>query len=155
MSTTCSFSKKSSAPGWILGVHPHLLCAEYSQSVQLYKRIKARHCDYGKDAIDLTHALIKGIHKQPPFFLPDHALYALASVFMGEEASEALKLPKTPKINSILKAGTPVFQLFSYLLKRSKTVERISHHVGHTYGRWIIKKGLKEEPATFDSTLEP
>ena len=141
--------------GWILGVDSRLLCVNYTDAVHLYKRIKARHCAYGQDAINLTHALIKGIHNQPPFFLPQHILYALTRTFLGDHASDQLQIPHTPKSNFLLRASTPIFSSFSYLLSHSKPLEHLSHQVGQTYGRRVIQMGLKDHPATFESTLTP
>ena len=136
--------------GWILGVEEALLPHSYDHALELYRLIKSRHCCYGEDAQKLTHALLKAVENQPPFFLPESALHGLTRFFIGDEAADALKLqPSSRRFDQGLHLSRRPLLFFSMILSRSTLLESLSSQVGRFYGYAVLRIGLKRQPATF------
>ena len=138
--------------GWILGVEYALLPKRYEDADALYDLIKSRHCEYGQNAQELTHALIQGVAGGPPFFLPANVLAALARHFLGDESADALQLPKSRFAPSMIQRLKLPLGLFGRILASRGLVESISLQVGQSYGAFVIAWGLKKSPATFEAS---
>lgn len=139
--------------GWLLGVDPMLLPPHFEQAAQLRDDIRQRHFHVGDQARALTHALVAGVERQPPFFLPRSTLYGLARRLHGEEISDQLELPRSRLQSGLFSALRAPFGGLGEALRRLNGLERFSHDVGQRYGRWIISRGLEGRPATFQTEI--
>lgn len=137
--------------GWTLGVDPALLPASEADAVELRARIRARHFVVGESAQRLTHALIEGVERQPPFFLPKPTLYALTRALQGRPISDELGVPNERSHRRLVRGLRRPLRGFGWLLREVPPLEWLSHQVGQRYGDWIIQRGLEGRPATFEA----
>lgn len=127
--------------GWLMGVDPVLLAVDVDDERRRYQAMRQRNYAPDEDSRALAHDLLGAMARQPPFFLPERALHAMARHLIGDELADAFELESSRTWSAAFK-GSRAMTLVT--AKIARHVDSPSLWVGSHLTRGIVRFGLPD-----------
>lgn len=132
--------------GWLHGVDEFFLTDSVEEEIELYERVCAHQYHPTEESRMMARTVLSAVAGQPPFFLPESFLHALARVCLGQGAADFYDLPQDPRWQPAilaLQAANRAATLAHYRLPGFAAASRAANF------RWIrrlLQNGLEAEP---------
>lgn len=132
--------------GWLHGVDEFLLTDSVEEEIDLYERVCAHQYHPTEESRMMARAVLSAVANQPPFFLPEGFLHALARICLGQGAADFYGLAEDRRWQPAIRALQAANRAATLAHYRLPGYAAASRSVNFRWIRRLLQNGLEAEP---------
>lgn len=138
--------------GRLLGVDDDVLFDSVESERALYAALRSAHYAPDEGSRSLCFAVLDSLDKEPPFFLPKEALYAISRRALGDELADSFGLPRSRRWSALVSgvaAGWRAGGRGLDVLPLGRAVGMLGGHAFVEVNRWRVRRQLPDTDYSF------
>lgn len=132
--------------GWLHGVDEFFLTDSVEEEIELYERVCAHQYHPTEESRVMARTVLSAVAGQPPFFLKEGFLHALARVCLGQGAADFYNLPEDRRWQPAILALQSANRAATLAHYRLPGYAAASRAVNFRWIRRLLQNGLEAEP---------